>query len=151
MEARTNDESFLIAQLSNTTFTDSLFANFPTTVRPSLSEDLSFTVTGTTPISGHYTSKQTYMDKVLDPLFSRIAGDFPSPTIENMLVDSQPVGGEGSQQLWCAVHFRTEDVRGKNGCDFSMRYCWLIRVEEARVIREIVGFYDSAKVTALFE
>ncbi|KAJ5819335.1 Alpha/Beta hydrolase protein [Penicillium riverlandense] len=34
LEVRTGDESFLISQLSNTTFTDSLFANFPGTFNP---------------------------------------------------------------------------------------------------------------------
>jgi hypothetical protein len=33
-QVRTGDESFLISQLSNTTFTDSLFANFPGTFNP---------------------------------------------------------------------------------------------------------------------
>lgn len=103
-----------------------------------LADDLVFTVTGTSPLSGTYTSKSEYLKNVLEPLHEQLDTAL-RPTLEQILVDGQ----------WGTVRFRTEGVYGRNGADFSMQYCWLIRVIDYR-IKEVVGFYDTNKMIRLF-
>ncbi|MCT9113452.1 nuclear transport factor 2 family protein [Streptomyces mirabilis] len=103
-----------------------------------LADDLVFTVTGSSPLAGRYTNKAEYREKVLARLHKRLAAPL-RPTIEQFLVDRE----------WGTVRFRTEDVHGRNGADFSMQYCWLTRVVDGR-ITEIIGFYDTKKMIDLF-
>jgi ketosteroid isomerase-like protein len=103
-----------------------------------LAEDLVFTATGDSPLGGRYTSKAEYQEKVLARLHERLATPL-RPTIEQILVDGE----------WATVRFRTVGVRGHNGADFSMQYCWILRVVD-ETITEIIGFYDTAKMVALF-
>ncbi|WP_319517739.1 hypothetical protein [uncultured Martelella sp.] len=39
---------------------------------------------------------------------------------------------------------------GKNGADFSMDYCWLMRIKD-NFVKELWGYYDTGKMTRLFE
>jgi ketosteroid isomerase-like protein len=103
-----------------------------------LSDDLRFTATGSSPLAGHYTSKTEYQTKVLARLHQRLATPI-RPAIEQTLVDGE----------WACVRFRSEGVHGINGADFSMQYCWLLRVQDGS-ITEIVGFYDTKKMAELF-
>jgi uncharacterized protein len=103
-----------------------------------LADDLVFTATGSSPLAGRYTSKAEYQDRVLERLHERLTTPL-RPAIEQMLVDGE----------WATVRFRTEGVRGHNGADFSMQYCWLLRVVDGRIV-EIVGFYDTKKMVDLF-
>ncbi|MFF4054016.1 nuclear transport factor 2 family protein [Streptomyces chartreusis] len=50
---------------------------------------------------------------------------------------------------WATVRFRSHDVLGGNGNDFSMQYCWGVRVVAGRIV-EITGFYDTKKMNDLF-
>ncbi len=103
-----------------------------------LADDLVFTATGDSPVAGRYTSKAQYQEKVLARLHERLATPL-KPAIEQVLVDGE----------WATVRFRTEGVRGHNGADFSMQYCWVLRVVDSTIV-EIIGFYDTAKMVALF-
>ncbi len=37
----------------------------------------------------------------------------------------------------------------RNGPDYTLQYCWIVRVVEDRV-REVVGYHDQVKVNELF-
>jgi ketosteroid isomerase-like protein len=63
----------------------------------------------------------------------------PTPIVQRIIVDGD----------WATVLFDSTDGRGHNGTDYTMTYCWLMRVEDG-LIREVIGFYDQVKVTALF-
>jgi ketosteroid isomerase-like protein len=106
--------------------------------RSALSDDLVFTVTGSSPLAGRYAGRSEYVEKVLDPLHERLATPL-RPRIEQILAD-----GETG-----VVLFRTEGARGRNGADFSMRYCWVVRVVDGSIV-EITGFYDSKRMCDLF-
>ena len=103
-----------------------------------LADDLSWTATGSSPVSGTYHGKQEYVDEVYEPLDERLAS-WPKPVVKRII-------GEGE---WAAVQFDSEGGKGKNGVDYNMQYCWLVRVSEGKV-REVVGFYDQSKVAELF-
>lgn len=103
-----------------------------------LSDDVVFVASGTSPVSGRYAGKQVYVDKVLKPLGEKLE-TMPIPRVERMIVDGE----------WASVLFRTEGVRGKNGADFSMQYCWIIHVVDNLIV-EITGFYDQKKMIDIF-
>ncbi len=103
-----------------------------------LADDVVFTATGESPLAGRYEGKSEYVAKVLGPLHERLATPL-TPVVEQMIVDDE----------WAAVRFRTEGVRARNGADFSMTYCWLIKVVNGWIV-EVVGFYDQKKMFDLF-
>ncbi len=103
-----------------------------------LADDLVFTVTGSSPLAGRYPGKAEYRERVLARLHDRLATPI-RPEVEQILVDGE----------WATVRFRTHDVRGRNGTDFSMQYCWLVRVVDDRIV-EVIGFYDTKKMIDLF-
>ena len=40
-------------------------------------------------------------------------------------------------------------MTGRNGADFSMQYCWLVKVDGDQ-IAEVIGFYDTKKMNDVF-
>ena len=102
-----------------------------------LADDLHWTVTGTSPIAGLFTSKAAYLKEVLGPLGERLVA-VPTLRVTRMLVDGE----------WAALHLQGHGA-GKRGENYDMDYCWMIRVQDEQ-IREVVGFYDTTKVNALF-
>ncbi|WP_236795015.1 nuclear transport factor 2 family protein [Amycolatopsis sp. GM8] len=119
-------------------FADVAESGFAGTFVDALADDLVFTATGTSPIAGRYESKTEYQAKVLARLHERLATPIRA-RIEQTIVEGE----------WATVRFRSHDVRGTNGTDFSMQYCWVIRVVAGR-ITEITGFYDTKKMNDLF-
>ncbi|KAK5687219.1 hypothetical protein LTS10_001357 [Elasticomyces elasticus] len=103
-----------------------------------LSDDVIWTATGTSPLSGHYVGKRSYKENVLDRLHDKLDHS-PRPEVERIIV----------QEDWATILFRTTGARGRNGTDFSMQYCWIVRVQDDK-IREVVGFFDSKKMIDLF-
>lgn len=103
-----------------------------------LAEDLVWTATGTSPISGTYRGRDAYVDGIFRRLDERLAS-WPRPRVERIVADGE----------WGVVEFSSAGGRGKNGIGYNMRYCWVIRVVDDRVV-EVTGYYDTQTVTALF-
>ncbi|KAH8830740.1 hypothetical protein DL96DRAFT_969035 [Flagelloscypha sp. PMI_526] len=108
-----------------------------------LTDDLIWTVTGETPISGNWTSRQQYIDNVFTPLNNYLAV-WPTPVIVRTI----------TQGDWATVLFDGQNGLGKNGLDYSMPYSWLMNVDTSLTtpakIKQVVGFYDHVKVIQLF-
>ncbi|KAJ9606163.1 hypothetical protein H2200_009124 [Cladophialophora chaetospira] len=130
-------------------FVESLFTavaldNFGASFAAALSDDLVWTVSGSSVIAGTYPSKQIYIEKVLTPLRAVLV-TLPVPIVEHIFCDGD----------WATVNWRSEGVYGKNGANYDMQYAWLMRTEVDdegnRTIVEVTGFYDSIKVNAVFE
>ena len=134
MEATTNKTRLVIKSLFST-IADQGFGQL---FLDQLAENVIWTATGSSPMRGRYESKQAYREQVLDKLHDKLEYS-PRPTIDRIIADDQ----------WAAVYFHTEGARALNGLDFSMEYCWLMRVENDKVV-EVVGFYDSKKMCDLF-
>lgn len=111
---------------------------FGETFLDSLSEDVHWTATGNSPLAGEYHGKQSYIDQVLGPLRARL-GVSIHPILDQILVDED----------WATVLFHTEGLVVQNGIDFSMQYCWLLKVDSERIVR-VIGFYDQKKMYDLF-
>ncbi|KAK3048880.1 hypothetical protein LTR09_009775 [Extremus antarcticus] len=122
-------------------FIQHLFSDsFGSTFLSHLSDNIIWTATGSSPLSGRYEGKQVYQTQVLDKIYERLE-EPPTRILDRILVDGE----------WATVHFHSVGVRGKNGADFSMDYCWIIKVDlERREVVEVVGFYDSKKMWDLF-
>ena len=103
-----------------------------------LADDVLWTATGTSAVSGRHVGKAAYVAGVYEPLNRRLAA-WPRPVIERIVTDGD----------WGVVQFRGEGGVGVNGCDYSMRYCWVMRVAGGLVC-EVIGYYDTAKVQELF-
>jgi ketosteroid isomerase-like protein len=103
-----------------------------------LAEDLTWTATGTSPISGTYHGRDAYITGIYRRLDERLAS-WPRPQVERIVADGE----------WGVVEFSGDGGMGKNGIDYNMRYCWIIHVVNDRIV-EVVGYYDTQKVTALF-
>ena len=131
-------------------FINSLFSavaldNFGASFAAALSDKLTWTVTGSSPIAGVYVTKAVYIKEVLTPLRD-VLESLPVPIVEHVIVDGPN----------CTVVWRSEGVRGKNGADYDMKYAWVMRTEDEKgdgelKIVNVVGFYDGQKVTAVFE
>jgi uncharacterized protein len=103
-----------------------------------LADDVHWNATGSSPLSGVYTSKQLYQQDVLGRLKDKLEY-VPRPEIDRILVDGD----------WATVLFHTTGAKAKNGIDFSMQYCWLLRVQNEKIV-EVVGFFDQKKATEVF-
>ena len=103
-----------------------------------LFEDLVWTATGSSPISGTYRGRDAYIDGVYRPLDERLES-WPRPAVERIVAEGD----------WGVVEFSSTGGRGKNGIDYNMRYCWIIHVEN-ELVTEVIGYYDTSTVSALF-
>ena len=103
-----------------------------------LSKDLVWTATGNSPISGTYRGLDAYIDGIFRPLDERLE-TWPRPRVERIVAEDG----------WGVVEFSSTGGRGKNGTDYNMRYCWVIHVEDD-LVTEVIGYYDTSTVRALF-
>ena len=78
------------------------------------------------------------LEKIIKRLGDRLQS-WPKPAVENLFVDGDTA----------CIQFHGEDGVGKNGANFDMNYCWVMRLHEGR-IAHVTGYYDSVKMTALF-
>jgi uncharacterized protein len=103
-----------------------------------LSEDLVWTATGTSPISGTYRGREAYVEGIYRRLDEKLES-WPRPAVERVVAEGE----------WGVVEFSSTGGRGKNGIDYNMRYCWIMRVEHD-LVTEVIGYYDTSTVDALF-
>ena len=119
-------------------FTDVALDNFGHSFSKALSDDLIWTATGSSPLAGVYNGKQVYIDRVVSPLRD-VLESLPVPIVEHIFADCD----------WAVVNWYSEGVKGKNGANYDMQYCWLMRVENDKIV-EVKGFYDGQKVSKIF-
>lgn len=104
-----------------------------------LHEDVVFNPMGRSPISGRYEGKKVYDERVLIRLHDLLATR-PSLIFDTAIVDND----------MAAVRFHSVGGKGINGADFSMDYCWMLKIKETKII-EIWGYYDTGKMIDLFD
>ena len=102
-----------------------------------LADDLCWTVTGSSPIAGTYRGKAAYLQGVYQRLDSRLER-WPVPRVQRIAVDED----------WAVVLFRGVEGLGRRGEDYSQDFTWWMRCGDGQ-IHEVIGFYDSEKVSAL--
>lgn len=103
-----------------------------------LADDLEWTVTGSSPIAGTYRGKADYVRRCYGRLDERLAA-WPRARVEEIVVDGEVA----------IVFFTGTNGRGHNGIDYTMRYCWRMRVTDGRIDR-VIAYIDDVVVTRLF-
>src|SRR5258707_12189090 len=94
-----------------------------------LHEDLVWVDPGSSPVSGEYKGKQVYLEKIIRRLHDRLQS-WPKAVVENILVDGDTP----------FVQFNGEGGVGKNGANFAMQYCWVMKIRN-RKIAHVTGYY----------
>lgn len=103
-----------------------------------LADDVVWTVTGSSPISGIYRGKADYVTRCFGRLDERLAR-WPDADVEEIVVDGDVA----------VVFFAGIGGMGRNGTDYTMRYCWRMHVADGRIDR-VTGYLDGGVVSQLF-
>lgn len=116
------------------TIFDGLANGDPQAFRDALSDDFTWTLTGTTAWSGVYRGKEAVMQQLMRPLFAQFAGRYTNT--------AHRIIGEGE---WVVVECRG-NVETTAGGRYDNRYCWVCRVAQGK-LREVIEYMDTALVS----
>jgi ketosteroid isomerase-like protein len=119
-------------KLVETTFTDmSLFLD-------TLSDDIRWTVMGTTVFSDTYRGKQDVMDRLVRPLGTQLVS-FGSESIQNVVAEGDYV----------VVQSQVQDRMTKTGRPYNNTYCIVMRIVDGKVT-ELDEYCDTELITSAF-
>lgn len=129
---------------SNESFIRNLFRDiaadgFAKKFEDALDEELVWVATGSSPLSGEYKGKQVYLEKIIGRLHARLQS-WPKAVVENIFVDGDVA----------CVQFNGEGGVGKNGANFDIQYCWVMKIRNQKIVH-VTGYYDSVKMSNLFK
>lgn len=102
-----------------------------------VADDVDWTVMGSHPLAGHYSSKQAFIAGT----FAKLAQVLPEGArlhVENIIV-------QGDQAV---VELRSM-ATARNGMRFDNRYCWVVYYKDNVIVR-VRAYLDSALVARLF-
>jgi hypothetical protein len=103
-----------------------------------VADDVNWTVMGTHPLAGHYSTKRAFIEGTFAPL-GRVLPQGTQLRVEHVFVK----GGQAVVEL---RSFAT----AKNGMRFDNRYCWVVSFK-GELIVAVRAYLDSAMVARLFE
>ena|SRR6266540_1116051 len=103
----------------------------------SLSDDIRFTVIGTTKWSGTHRGKQAVLDDLLRPLTAQFADRYKA-TANQLIAENDRV----------VVEFRGA-VTTKSGVPYHNTYCWVCRIAGGKIV-ELNEYCDTALVETAF-
>ena len=129
---------------SNESFIRNLFRDiaadgFAKKFEDALDDELVWVATGSSLLSGEYKGKQVYLEKIIGRLHARLQS-WPKAVVENILVDGDVA----------CVQFHGEGGVGKNGANFDIQYCWVMKIRNQKIVH-VTGYYDSVKMSNLFK
>jgi ketosteroid isomerase-like protein len=102
-----------------------------------VADDVTWTVIGTTPISGTYTSKKAFLDGAVRQLGGRLK--------DPILADVKAVNADGDM-----VFLRWEGrSTGPGGKPYAQTYCWVLRLDAGKVV-EVTAYLYTELVSAMF-
>ena len=103
-----------------------------------VADDVDWTVMGTHPLAGHYTSKSELIERT----FARIERIMKEGIV--LKVNHVVVSGDEA-----AVEMESLSV-AKNGRPFNNTYCWVVRFLEGEIV-EVRAYVDSALVQLVLD
>jgi ketosteroid isomerase-like protein len=103
-----------------------------------LADDVSWTITGSSPVAGTYTSRQEFIERAIQPISARLSQPI-RPNVQRIITE-----GDTVVVLWSG-HAVAAD-----GGPYDNRYCWVMRLVDGKV-KEATAFFDSPALTDLFE
>lgn len=98
----------------------------------------SWTITGTTPLSGTYHSKAEFIDQVIDPLNRRFEKRIV-PTVKGIYAD-----GDMVIALWDGEAMATD------GKPYRSSYSWYMKMKEGKIIN-VIAFLDGIEFTSILQ
>lgn len=102
-----------------------------------IADDVRWTVIGSTPVSGLYSSKQALLDQAFHPLLDRLEGPLKTRFID--------VAADGDKVF---LRFESTGV-AKTGVHYDQVYCWAMVMRDGR-ITEIVAYLDTDLLARIF-
>ena len=102
-----------------------------------VADDVDWTVMGTHPLAGHYTSKAAFQAGTFAKL-GQVLKEGAQLTVDHLLVKDDE-----------AVVELNSGATARNGMRFDNRYCWVVYFHD-RVIVRVRAYLDSAMVARLF-
>jgi ketosteroid isomerase-like protein len=103
-----------------------------------VADDVTWTVIGSTPISGTFESKQAFLDGAVVPLHGRLAGPIRA-TVVDVLEDGEHV----------ILRWKGESA-SKSGRPYRQVYCWVMRLAGGMVV-EATAYLDTELVARMFD
>ena len=110
----------------------------PAAFLDAMSDDVKFTLTGTTKFSGTLNGKQELVAKLFGPLFAALDENGIALTPDNLIADGEFV-----------VMQSRGKATAKNRLPYNNNYCHVFRVANGK-IREITEYLDTELVTQVF-
>ena len=95
-----------------------------------LTDDVQWTITGSTPLSKTYFSKKQFLDEVINPLNDRLAKRI-IPTVTGIYAD-----GDIVTVLW------NGKATAMDGRSYNGTYCWNMQFKNGKIIK-VVAFLDG--------
>lgn len=103
-----------------------------------LHDDMVWTVAGTSPVSGTYTSRQAFMDRAVLPINARLATPI-TPEVEHVIAQ-----GDTVIVIWRGT------ARTHGGSAYTNHYAWHLQLDGDRIVR-VTAFLDTWALQALMD
>jgi len=97
-----------------------------------LADDASWTIVGTTPVSGTYRSRQAFLDTVIGPFGARMASPLV-PTVRGLYAEGDTV----------IAYFEGAGT-AKDGRPYFNVYTWFLTLKDGKVV-EVTAFFDTVE------
>jgi len=103
-----------------------------------LADDVTWTITGNSPIAKTYNSRQQFLDEAITPINERLSERIV-PTLRALYAE-----GDMVIALW--------DGKGiaKDGISYSNTYSWYMKVKGEKIV-EVIAFFDSIELADLWK
>lgn len=103
-----------------------------------LADDVTWTITGNSPIAKTYNSRQQFLDEAITPINERLSERIV-PTLRALYAE-----GDMVIALW--------DGKGiaKDGISYSNTYSWYMKVKREKIV-EVIAFFDSIELADLWK
>ena len=102
-----------------------------------MAEDVRFTLIGTTKLSGVFTSRKEFVDRVMAPLGAQLEGAL-TITVDNMIAEGDNVVVQS--------HGKSST---RKGIPYNNTYCQIFRIDGGK-IKEMTDYLDTELVTRAF-
>lgn len=103
-----------------------------------LAEDVTWTITGNSPISKRYTSRKQFLEEAIAPLNERLSKKI-IPTLTGLYAD-----GDMVIALWDGK------ATAKDGIPYNNTYSWNMKIKGDKII-EVVAFFDTIDLAKIWE
>jgi ketosteroid isomerase-like protein len=103
-----------------------------------LSDDVTWTITGNSPISKTYTSRKQFLDEAIVPINERLSQKI-IPKLRELYSD-----GDMVIALWDGK------ATAKDGIPYNNTYSWYMKIKGEKII-EVVAFFDTIDLADLWK